>query len=317
MAEIYQLRILKKGGRAWNSWRRKNPDILPDLTDTLIKSWVEDYYPFSVDSGFAKKRYNLSNANFKGSKFDRCRLVGSNFTNTNFTNTVFENCDLSEYDFTGSEWSKTILINCSLKNAAGLGNTHHLSPSVLDHMTLSINSELNISFLRGVGLPDSMIDYLPSLVAQPIEFYTCFISYSSRNEDFVKRLHADLQENGVRCWYAPEDMKIGDKMRDAIDQAIRVKEKLLLVLSEDSITSSWVEKEVETAFEEESRSKRLILFPIMIDNYLFETQQSWASDIRRTRHVGNFQDWLEYSSYSNAFERLLRDLRQSAETENR
>ena len=39
----------------------------------------------------------------------------------------------------------------------------------------------------------------------PIEFYSCFISYSSKDEEFAKRLHADLQSNGVRCWFAPEE----------------------------------------------------------------------------------------------------------------
>ena len=40
-------------------------------------------------------------------------------------------------------------------------------------------SEADLAFLRGVGLPDNLIDYLPSLLNQPIQFYSCFISYSS------------------------------------------------------------------------------------------------------------------------------------------
>ena len=50
----------------------------------------------------------------------------------------------------------------------------------------------------------------------------------------------------MRCWSAPEDMKIGDKFRQRIDEAIRVYDKLLLVLTENSVKSAWVEKEVET-----------------------------------------------------------------------
>ena len=66
-------------------------------------------------------------------------------------------------------------------------------------------------FLRGVGLPDNLIDYLPSLLNQPIQFYSCFISYSSKDQEFADRLHADLQNKGVRCWFAPHDMPIGAK----------------------------------------------------------------------------------------------------------
>ena len=58
-----------------------------------------------------------------------------------------------------------------------------------------------------------------------------------------------MQANNVRCWFAPEDMKIGDKIRSRIDEVINVHDKLLLVLSEESVNSEWVEKEVDTAFE--------------------------------------------------------------------
>jgi len=98
-------------------------------------------------------------------------------------------------------------------------------------------------FLRGAGVPDVLIEYLLSLTNQPIRYYSCFISYSSKDETFAQRLHADLQEKGVRCWFAPEDMKIGDKVRSTIDQSIRVHDKLLVILSENSMPSNWVEDE--------------------------------------------------------------------------
>jgi hypothetical protein len=74
-----------------------------------------------------------------------------------------------------------------------------------------------------------------------------FISYSSKDEDFARRLRLDLKRKGVRCWFAPEDLKIGARIRPAIDEAIQKHDKLLLVLSEHSIDSPWVEQEVETA----------------------------------------------------------------------
>jgi hypothetical protein len=44
-----------------------------------------------------------------------------------------------------------------------------------------------------------------------IQYYSCFISYSSKDDAFAKRLHADLQNTGVRCWFAPHDLPIGAK----------------------------------------------------------------------------------------------------------
>jgi hypothetical protein len=157
-------------------------------------------------------------------------------------------------------------------------------------------------------VPAPLITYIKSLVNNPINYYTCFISYSSKDQAFAKRLHADLQNNSIRCWFAPEDMKIGDKLRHRIDESIHLYDRLLLVLSEHSITSTWVEKEVETAFEKEQQGKH-VLFPIRLDDIVMTTTQSWAADIRRTRHIGDFTRWKQHDDYQQALERLLRDLK--------
>ncbi len=119
-------------------------------------------------------------------------------------------------------------------------------------------------------------------------FTPCFISYSTKDDAFVQRLYADLQNKGIRCWYAPDDLKIGDKFRVKIDEAIRFHDKLLIVMSEYSVKSDWVEKEVETAFERENKEKRLVLFPIRLDDAVMDIQAGWAADIRRTRTHGRF-----------------------------
>jgi hypothetical protein len=124
----------------------------------------------------------------------------------------------------------------------------------------------------------------------------------------VDRLYADLQSNGVRCWFAPKDIPIGARVRDAIDEGIRDKDKVLLILSKQSVSSSWVEKEVETAFEEETLRKDIVLFPIRLDGAVMSASQSWAGDIRRARHIGDFSGWKDRNIYSQVFRRLLRDL---------
>jgi hypothetical protein len=117
-----------------------------------------------------------------------------------------------------------------------------------------------------------------------------------------------LLGKGVRVWFAPEDLKIGDKFRSRIDEAIRIYDKLMVVLTEHSIQSEWVEKEVEGAFEKERREKRPILFPIMLDDAVMQTDQAWAAEIRRRRHIGDFRHWKNHDEYQKAFNRLLRDL---------
>ncbi len=113
----------------------------------------------------------------------------------------------------------------------------------------------------------------------------------------------------MRCWLATEDLKIGDIFRSRIDEAIRIHEKLLIVLSANSISSPWVEKEVETAFERERREGKVVLFPIRLDDAVMKTAESWAADIRNTSHIGAFSRWKEHDAYTKALDRLQRDLK--------
>ena len=209
----------------------------------------------------------------------------------------------------------------------------HRAPSTIGIDTI-YKSKGNIPevFLRGAGVPEDFITYMKSLVGKAIDFYSCFISYSSKDDAFAQRLHADLQQKGVRCWFAPEDLKIGDKFRTRIDESIRVYDKLMVILSENSIRSPWVEDEVEAALEKERQKPGLgirdtghgqgaaalekerkpgntVLFPIRLDDAVMETDQAWAASLRRTRHIGDFRAWKDHDQYQKSFERLLRDLK--------
>ena len=115
----------------------------------------------------------------------------------------------------------------------------------------------------------------------------------------------------MRCWFAPHDLRTGDRIRDVIDAQIRVREKLLVVLSSASIESEWVEDEVEAALEEERKSenRRTVLFPIQIDDAVKNTDRAWAGKIRRTRHITDLTRWKDHDAYRKALDRMLRDLK--------
>ena len=143
---------------------------------------------------------------------------------------------------------------------------------------------------------------------QPIQHYSCFISYSTKDQKFADQLYADLQNKGVRCWFAPHDLPIGAKTWDAIDQAIKIRDKLLLILSKNSIDSEWVEDEVQKAFAEERDRKELMLFPVRIDDAVMETPEPWARKLRDQRNIGDFRQWNDHEAYKRSLDRMLRDL---------
>ena len=205
-------------------------------------------------------------------------------------------------------------VDNDLSAVKGLEAAIHLGPSGISIDTI-YKSQGNIpeAFLRGCGVPDEFITYMRSLTVRPIEFYSCFISYSSKDQEFAERLHADLQAKGVRVWFAPHDLSIGARIRPAIDESIRLHDKLLLVLSEASVDSQWVEQEVETALRKERRpGGGTVLFPVRLDDSIFEIGEGWPALVKDTRHVGDFTRWKEHDSYQKAFGRLLRDLRAGA-----
>ncbi|HMR68529.1 MAG TPA: TIR domain-containing protein, partial [Anaerolineae bacterium] len=248
-------------------------------------------------------------------------LRGVEFWRVNFTQSTLQNAD-----FEGSAMIFSTFAGVDLRTVKGLNTVTHLGTTYIDTNTLTqFNGDIPESFLRGCGLSDLQIEtaklYNPRLTSKetstiidriqqlfPAQYHSCFISYSSKDKAFAQRLHADLQQNGVRCWFAPKDMRMGDRIRSTIDQSIRTHDKLMVILSENSINSEWVETEVETAFEEERKRKQTVLFPVRLDVAVMETEQAWAANIR-TRHIGDFSRWKDHNEYQQAFERLLKDLK--------
>ena len=314
MANQEHLDILKQGVEIWNKWRKEHPDVEPDLSfgvfirnDLSRTNFKSTLLHRATFTGEAPLGNDFLKGDFLMAQESLCNidLSGANLRGAYFYQTI-----LDEADFSYASVAQTIFRNIDLRQLKGLDKIRFSLPSSIDIDTIYC-SHGNIPevFLKGAGLDDTFITYIRSLVGKAIEYYSCFISYSSKDEAFARRLHADLQSNNVRCWFAPEDMKIGDKIRPRIDDAIRIHDKLLLVLSEYSVESAWVEKEVETAFEKERQQNRVVLFPIRLDNAVMSTTQAWAADIRRTRHIGDFRNWKQNDEYQKAFNRLLRDLK--------
>jgi TIR domain len=100
----------------------------------------------------------------------------------------------------------------------------------------------------------------------------------------------------LRCKDDRHDLRIGDKFIDEIDTAIRIRKKVVLVLSENSIKSVWVEDEVTTAHEEERKRGTTVLFPIRLDDAVVETKEAWAAKLR-ARHIGDFSQWKNHNDY--------------------
>lgn len=264
---------------------------------------------------------DLNGANLDGANLSGARILGGtlNMTNLRGTNLCYihiKGTELDRTDFKDCSMGYTTLNLLNLSSVKGLETVNHHGPSSIGIDTIFMSGgNIPEVFLRDCGVPQEFIDYIPSFTDKPWEYYSCFISYAEKELDseFARRLHADLVANEVRTWFAPHDMKTGQEIRQTIDDAIKLRDKVVLVLSMNSINSNWVKKEVETAFEEECRRGKIVLFPIRIDDAVMKTDVAWAADIRRSRHIGDFRNWKSHDEYQNAFNRLLNDLQQESD----
>lgn len=320
MADPEHLDILKRGVEVWNRWRLENPKVLPDLryADLNRSNLSLVNFTDALLKHADLREANLSNSDLSFAQLGETDLRYSDLRSANLSQAILYDAHLGQAlldnaNFANVQIFLTVFAGNDLSTVKGLESVRHSGPSTIGIDTIyKSGGDIPETFLRGCGVPDTFITFAKSLVGKAIDYYSAFISYSSKNTDMVERLYADLQSKGVRCWFAPEDLKIGEKFRQRIDEAIRIHDKLLVVLSEESINSAWVEEEVESAIEREHRDKHLVLFPIRIDDAVINSDQAWAASLRRMRHIGDFSKWKDHDSYSKALARLLRDLKAEA-----
>lgn len=300
MGNSEHIELLGKGAQRWNAWRREYESIAPLLDGADLRARRLRGYDLSG--------VNLSCADLRDANFRRADLSGAKLDGARLHRAFLSGTRIGAANFRHAVLYETLFANVDLSEALHLDTCLHKGPSVIDHRTLARSKRLPIEFLQGCGLPDAVIAEVASTERGSASYCSCFISYSSGDEGFAKKLFGDLQKNGVRCWFAPHSVRIGDKFSDAIEDGIQESERVLLVLSEHSLSSRWVETEVATTLEEETRRGTLLLFPIRIDDSVMTTTASWARNVRRLRYIGDFTRWRELREYAAALERLLDDL---------
>jgi hypothetical protein len=274
-------------------------------------------------SGADLSRADLRGAYLSRAYLSRADLVRANLDGASLDGTNLNGANLSGANLNGANLSRayvlsTVFADLDLGNVRGLDSVWHRGPSTIGLDTIyRSKGKIPESFLRGAGVPENFITYMRSLTGEALEFYSCFISYSTKDQDFADRLYADLQARGVRCWFAPHDIQSGKKIHEQLEEAIRLYEKLLLILSDASMNSPWVKTEIANARAREQQQNRQMLFPITL--VAFERIKAWklfdadtgidsAREIREY-YVPDFSNWKSHESYTAVFERLVRDLK--------
>lgn len=93
-----------------------------------------------------------------------------------------------------------------------------------------------------------------------------FLSHTSTDKPFVRKLAADLRNNGHTVWIDEAEINIGDSLIGKIREGLESVDYVAVVLSKASIQSEWVKKEVEIASNKEIKERRVVVLPLIIEN---------------------------------------------------
>lgn len=341
MANPEHVKIVKRGAEAMRPWREKNPGVRFDLRRACLRAEDLSRANFSGADlagadlssaqlhGASLVEVDLRHADLSGADLGTADLRSADLGEANLSGANLIGADLRNAKLSGATLSEcriglTVLGNVDLSRVEALSTVRHLAPSTVGVDTLyRSQGSVPATFLRGCGVPDDLIAYLPSLLdsKQTVLFYSCFISHSHKDQEFCERLHSRMRDAGLRVWFSPEDIKSGRKLHEQIDQAIRVYDKLLLVLSEQSMASEWVATEIYHARQREVTEGKRVLFPIRLVDFdkirewrcfNADTGKDMAREIREY-FVPDFSNWKNHDAFEAAFGRLLDDLKAEAD----
>jgi uncharacterized protein YjbI with pentapeptide repeats len=267
---------------------------------------------------------NLRHANLSHANLSQVNLTGTNLSHATLREANLGQADLSQADLSGVICNMTLFVYVDLSGAIGLDSIRHLGPSSVGIDTLVLSKgKISEEFLRTCGVPESVIANRFALIGamEPIQFYSCFISHASVDNDFARRLFSRMRDERIRVWFDEEDMKAGRQLHPQIDEAIRIHDKFLLILSEASMQSTWVGTEIRRTRLAEKREGKRKLFPIRLVDFkqieAWELPDDSGEDLAvvvRRYFIPDFSNWKHDDLFEAAFARLLRDLKAEEST---
>ncbi|QRZ15739.1 toll/interleukin-1 receptor domain-containing protein [Paracoccus methylovorus] len=125
-----------------------------------------------------------------------------------------------------------------------------------------------------------------------------FLSHSHPDKPFARKLAADLRANGHSVWIDEAETNIGDSLIEKIRNGLDQVDYVCALLSQASIQSPWVQRELDIASNREIDERRVVVLPLLLEDVDLP-------GFLRGKLYGNFRD---SDSYDISVTALLRAL---------
>lgn len=96
--------------------------------------------------------------------------------------------------------------------------------------------------------------------------YDIFLAHSSKDKAFVRKLASDLHELKIEVWFDKWQLEPGDTLLTSLRQAIECSALMAFVVSHNSVSSDWCQKELTIALQRQHLEARQLILPIVIEN---------------------------------------------------
>lgn len=131
----------------------------------------------------------------------------------------------------------------------------------------------------------------------------CFITYSHLDNVFVDKLVADLEDSGLDVSIDHKVLKSGDSFLKLFKE-IGISDFLIPILSENSIESNWVKKEISVAITKEINEDAFKVIPVIKEGVNWDQFQNKLSSELKEAFRDKLRIRFDNQPYEDAFKKL-------------
>jgi uncharacterized protein YjbI with pentapeptide repeats len=254
-------------------------------------------------SGAYFRKAEMTQVDLSGADLAKSDLIEANLANGSLKGATLVGADLSRACLTGVDLREsvagwTIFGGLDLTLPIGVDQMKHIGPSTVGMDTAVLSGgKLPIEFLQGCGISEGILRNWESSFGHPFERLPAFIRYAPDDASFAQHLSKLAQQKGLRCWLDEAPESAADRKSRVSPATYESIERVVLCASKASLTSWWVEDELDRVFEREQRIKQetgrdvRLLYPLNLDGYMFSGDWKHKQEKQIAKLAIDFVGW--------------------------